>query len=42
MSTIELKNMISSRLNSIEDINFLQSIHNLIESRLDEKNLFFK
>ena len=40
MSTIELKNMISSRLNSIEDFNFLQSILNLIESRIGEKIYF--
>lgn len=37
MSTIELKNRISSRLTTIEDFSFLQSIHNLIESRFDDK-----
>jgi len=36
MSTVELKNKISSRLTTIEDLNFLQSIHNLIESRFDD------
>lgn len=36
MSTIELKSMINEGLSNIDDITFLQSIYNLIESRFDE------
>jgi len=37
MSTIELKNMISNGLTPIEDLEFLLSIHNLIESRVEDQ-----